>query len=182
MVLKKQGFSKEKEALTEILEFFRKRLEGEFLNLGFNKLIIGVVIRLPLDPFDQFLRIKALRKFQDRKDFIDLITGFKRASQILKGLEIEKLPSLDPTFFKEKEEKELYSKILELQPKLEDLLNKKEYTKYLETLLKFKELIDQFFDNVFVMVEDKKIRENRLKLLAEISSLFNSFGDFTYLI
>jgi len=181
-ILKNQGFFKEKEALTEILEFFRKRLEGEFLNLGFNKLIIGVVIRLPLDPFDQFLRIKALRKFQDRKDFIDLITGFKRASQILKGLEIEKLPKLDPTLFKEKEEKELYSKMLELQPKLEDLLNKKEYIQYLETLLEFKELIDQFFDNVFVMVEEKKIRENRLKLLAEISSLFNSFGDFTYLI
>ena len=181
-ILEKQGFLKEKEVLTEILEFFRKRLEGEFLNLGFNKLLVGVVIKLPLNPFDQFLRIKALKEFQDRKDFIDLITGFKRASQILKGLEIEKLPNLDPTFFKEKEEKELHSKILELQPKLEDLLNKKEYTQYLETLLEFKEPIDKFFDNVFVMVEDKKIRENRLKLLAEISSLFNSFGDFTFLI
>jgi glycyl-tRNA synthetase beta chain len=181
-VLEKQGFLKEKEALTEILEFFRKRLEGEFLNLGFNKLIIGVVIKLPLNPFDQFLRIKALKNFQDRKDFIDLITGFKRVSQILKGIEIEKLPSLDPTLFKEKEENELYSKMLELQPKLEDFLNKKEYIKYLETLLEFKELIDRFFDNVFVMVEDKKIRENRLKLLAEISIHFNSFGDFTYLM
>uniref|UniRef100_A0A7V4JPG1 Glycine--tRNA ligase beta subunit n=1 Tax=Thermodesulfobacterium geofontis TaxID=1295609 RepID=A0A7V4JPG1_9BACT len=181
-ILKKQGFFKERGALTEILEFFRKRLEGEFLNLGFNKLIIGVVLKLPLDPFDQFLRIKALKEFQDKKDFIDLITGFKRASQILKGLEIEKLPNLDSSLFKEKEEKKLYSKILELQPKLEKLLNKREYTQYLETLLEFKELIDQFFDNVFVMVEDKKIRENRLKLLAEISSFFNSFGDFTFLI
>ena len=126
--------------------------------------------------------IKALKNFQDRKDFIDLITGFKRVSQILKGIEIEKLPSLDPTLFKEKEENELYSKMLELQPKLEDFLNKKEYIKYLETLLEFKELIDRFFDNVFVMVEDKKIRENRLKLLAEISIHFNSFGDFTYLM
>lgn len=181
-VLEKQGFLKEKNILGEILEFFRRRLEGEFLNLGFNKLLIGVVIKLPLDPFDLFLRIKALREFQDRKDFIDLITGFKRVIQILKGLEINKLPDLDPVLFKEKEEKDLYLKISELTPKLRDLLNNKKYTQYLETLLQFKELIDKFFDNVFVMVDEREIRENRLKLLMEISSLFSFFGDLTYLI
>ncbi|PMP67564.1 MAG: glycine--tRNA ligase subunit beta [Thermodesulfobacterium geofontis] len=181
-ILEKQRFIREKDILDEILDFFRRRLEGEFLNLGFNKLLIGVVIKLPLDPFDLFLRIKALKEFQDKKDFVDLITGFKRVAQILKGLEINKLPELKPTLFEEKEEKELYSKLLELKPRLEDLLNRKEYPHYLERLLEFKELIDRFFDNVFVMVDKKELRENRLKLLAEVSSLFNSFGDLTYFI
>ncbi len=181
-ILEKQGYLKEKEVLPEILEFLRKRFEGELLNQGFNKLLIGVVIRLPFDPFDLFLRAKALKDFQDRKDFIDLITGFKRVSQILKGLEIDKLPALDPELFKEKEEKELHSKVLELTSPLKELLAKREYTQYLERLLEFKELIDRFFDNVFVMVEDKRLRENRLRLLAEVASLFNSFGDLTFLI
>jgi glycyl-tRNA synthetase beta chain len=181
-ILENQGYLKEKEVLPEILEFLRKRLEGEFLNQGFDKLLIGVVINLPLDPFDLYLRIKALKDFQNRRDFIDLITGFKRVTQILKGLEISKLPNLDPSLFKEKEEKELHLKVIELTPHLKELLEKKEYIQYLNKILEFKDVIDRFFENVFVMVEDERLRKNRLKLLAEVSSLFNAFGDLTFLI
>ena len=42
--------------------------------------------------------------------------------------------------------------------------------------------LDNFFDKVFVMVEEKKLRENRLKLLLETVSLFTSFGNFEILI
>ena len=181
-IIRQQGYLRERDILSEILKFFRKRLEGEFSNIVSNKLLVGVVINLPLDPFDLFLRIKALEEFQSREDFIDLITGFKRVAQILKGVEIDKLNNLNPALLEEKEEKELYSKIVELSPKLKDLLVNREYIQYLEMLLEFKELIDRFFDNVFVMVENKEIRENRLKLLAEISFLFNSFGDLAVLI
>lgn len=181
-ILEKQGYLKEKEVISEILDFFRKRLENEFSNMVSNKLLVGVVIKLPLDPFDQFLRIKALMEFQNRKEFLDLIIGFKRVNQILKGIDVSALPNLNPDYFEKKEEKELYSKILEASPKLEISLKNKKYIEYLETLLSFKELVDKFFDNVFVMVDNKVVRENRLKLLAEVSSLFNSFGDLTILI
>jgi len=89
---------------------------------------------------------------------------------------------LDLNLFKEAEEKALYFKISELTPKLKNLLNKKEYIQYLQTLLTLKEFIDAFFDKVFVMTDERKIRENRLRLLMETASLFNSFGDFTFLI
>jgi len=182
-ILKNQNFLKESNAFSEILEFLKKRLEGEFLNLGFNKALIGVVIDLPsFDPFDIYLRIKTLKEFQEKEEFINLIIGFKRAFQILKGLDFSTLPLLNPEIFNQEEEKNLYLCLLKTKPELEIYLSKKNYNKYLETLLKFKENIDGFFEKVFVMVEQKEIRENRLKLLSEVVSLFNSFGNFSSLV
>ncbi len=181
-ILKDQGFLKETNVFLDILEFLKKRLEGEFLNLGFHKTLIGVVIDLPFNPFDIYLRIKTLKEFQKKEEFINLIIGFKRASQILKGLDLSILPPLNPDIFKLEEEKNLYFQILEIKPKLETYLEKKDYSKYLETLLKLKENIDNFFEKVFVMVDQKEIRENRLKLLSEVVSLFNSFGNFSALL
>jgi glycyl-tRNA synthetase beta chain len=44
-----------------------------------------------------------------------------------------------------------------------------------------KKPIDDFFDKVMVMVEDKKLRDNRLALLNQISQLFLRIADFSKL-
>ena len=181
-LLIKQGFLKKKEVLPEVTSFIKKRMEGEFLSFGFEKNLIATIINLPLDPFDSYLRLKALKDFQKSQDFIDLITGFKRVAQILKNINLEELPEVNLSLFKEEEEKELYNRVLSLQPILKELLKEKKYTSYLENLLSLKESIDRFFDKVFVMVEDEKLRANRLKILSQTAELFNNFGDFTVLI
>ncbi len=181
-LLAKQNFLREKEILPEIINFIKKRLEGEFIAQGFNKNLVSVIIDLPLNPFDSYLRIKALKDFQERQDFIDLIIGFKRVAQILKNINLKKLPEINPSLFEQKEEKELFNKITNLRPYLKKLLERKDYTNYLEKLLSLKETIDAFFDKVFVMVEDEELRFNRLKLLVKTAELFNNFGDFTALI
>ncbi len=38
--------------------------------------------------------------------------------------------------------------------------------------------IDRFFDEVFVMVDDAKVRENRLRLLGEIADTVNGIAHF----
>jgi glycyl-tRNA synthetase beta chain len=44
-----------------------------------------------------------------------------------------------------------------------------------------KKPIDDFFDKVMVMVEDQKIRNNRVALLNQISQLFLRIADFSKL-
>ena len=39
--------------------------------------------------------------------------------------------------------------------------------------------MDTFFDKVMVMAEDQALRENRVRLLAEIGALFNQVADFS---
>ena len=49
----------------------------------------------------------------------------------------------------------------------------------LQYLVEFKETIDRYFDKVFVMVEDERVRANRLALLTKIKDMFLTYGDFS---
>ncbi len=53
------------------------------------------------------------------------------------------------------------------------------YLDALRLISTIRETVDGFFDNVLVMAEDVKVRQNRLALLGEIDSLFTSFADFS---
>ncbi|MFN3491483.1 MAG: DALR anticodon-binding domain-containing protein, partial [Anaerolineales bacterium] len=51
----------------------------------------------------------------------------------------------------------------------------------LEIVVKLIPSINNFFDKVMVMAEDKKVRENRLGLLQKIASLSNGIADLSKL-
>lgn len=180
--LKKQGFLKNSAVFSEVDLFLRKRLEGELLNLGFKKSVINVVTSLNLNPYDIFLRARALKNFQERADFAELITGFKRVAQMLKSADEEIPEIVDITLFELDEERNLYHKTLEIKPILADLIKSRQYTEYLEVLVSLKEYVDRFFEKVFVMVEDRRVRINRLSLLKMVSEVFYQYGDFTVFI
>ena len=55
----------------------------------------------------------------------------------------------------------------------------KEYGKALDVILRMKEPVDIFFDEVMVMTEDESLKQNRLNLLSAISGLFLQVGDFS---
>ena len=55
------------------------------------------------------------------------------------------------------------------------------YEKALAELAKLRVPVDAFFDHCMVMAEDKKVRANRLALLAEIAVLFSQVADFSRL-
>lgn len=182
-ILKKQNFLKNPNALYEIDLFLRKRLEVELINSGIKKNIINVVISLPLDPYDIYVRAETLKNFQERQDFTELIVGFKRVAQMLKHAnEKEISESVDQNLFELEEEKHLYLKVAEIKPNLIHFLENKEYSKYLELLVSLKEDIDRFFDKVFVMVDNTSVRANRLSLLKTVSEVFYRYGNFTSFI
>ncbi len=180
-LVKKQGYVKNPQALYEIREFVRKRLEGELLNLQFSKNFVNTVIDQPLNPYLQYLKLNALKEIYIRKEFQDLVILFKRVTQILKNVEVNSLPEVSTSLLQEKEEKELYETLKSFSLQLEELYEKREYLSYLEKLLLFKPLIDAFFDKVFVMVEEEKLRKNRLSLLNSLAKLIYKIGDLSYL-
>ncbi|MEK7829218.1 MAG: DALR anticodon-binding domain-containing protein, partial [Deltaproteobacteria bacterium] len=56
-----------------------------------------------------------------------------------------------------------------------------DYEKVFETLASLKSTIDTFFDKVMVMVEDEKIRRNRLALLNMVRGLYYQIADISKL-
>lgn len=181
-LLKSQNFLTEENALSEILTFLKRRLESEFLSFNLEKNLISTVINFPLNPYEIFLKLKAIKDFQEKREFQDLIMGFKRVYQILKSVEIKSLPELKVSLLTQPQEKALFQLLEKVKPELSFLSQKRDYHQYLEKLLSFKEPIDQFFEHVFVMVEDETLKLNRLKLLAEVLFCFDQLGDFSYLV
>jgi len=66
--------------------------------------------------------------------------------------------------------------------RVENLRDKKEYAKALSEISKLRPLIDAFFDKVMVMVEDEKLRSNRLALLQKLLGDFSTIADFSEIV
>jgi glycyl-tRNA synthetase beta chain len=80
------------------------------------------------------------------------------------------------------EEKSLAAYIDVNAPKVDALRRKKEYSDALALLSTAREHVDAFFDKVMVMVEDEKVRANRLALLQTLLKEFSTIADFSEIV
>ena len=80
------------------------------------------------------------------------------------------------------EEKSLAAYVEGNGPKVEALRRKKDYSDALTLLSTAREPVDAFFDKVMVMVEDPKVRANRLGLLQTLLKEFSTVADFSEIV
>ncbi|WP_457563178.1 glycine--tRNA ligase subunit beta [Caminibacter pacificus] len=114
-------------------------------------------------------KIKLLNEVVESEDFKELATTFKRVANIVKDFDLNTI-KVDESLFEKDEEKELYNEFLKVK-------NIKNLEEKLDFLISLKPLIDKFFDNVMVNVEDEKIRHNRKSLIASIYKEFLDIAD-----
>ena len=161
----------------EVLVFFRSRFFSLLVSQGFSPdLVEGVLSANFDDLYDALLRVEALNRMRKREEFLPLAIAFKRVMNILKE---RALVEVNPELFEESQEKKLFSSIQHIKEKFNNLINESKYDDALFLLASLKEDIDQFFDHVLVMADDKRIRENRLALLDGVASLFTRIADFS---
>jgi len=131
---------------------------------------------------DAYERVKALAELKKREDFEPLMIAFKRVVRIIEG----EPGKVDPERFEHETEKALYREFKEIEKTVRRLLQNKASATWLSEMLsemaKLKPVVDKFFDDVMVNVEDKKLRENRHALLAEIRAMFREFADFSKVV
>ncbi len=168
---------------SELLSFFKQRIKNHFHQMT-DEIDYDVINAIMASGFfdipDLIIRAKNLQIFKSHKDFRKLIIGFKRASNILSDSEEE--AELDVHLLTEFEEKKLYQKIIQITPEYLNCVKDKNYQKSFDILVSLKDDIDDFFDNVMVMVEDKKIRENRMALLRIINQTFLKTADLSKIV
>ncbi len=170
----------QKEVLLEVKQFIGKRFEGALASRGYSDEMIKAVMAAGFDDLvDTLKRLEALKKVYESEEFPALAVGFKRVMNMVKKLS-GRLPFSD-SLLKEEPEKGLYKAYLEVREEALPLVEKGEYEKALHSFIKLKRPIDEFFDQVFVMVEEEDIRQNRLALLQRIAELFLSVADLSYL-
>ena len=88
-------------------------------------------------------------------------------------------PEPKEELLKQKEEIVLYKSYLKYSKKAQSSLEKKNYIEAMKTFSEISLELENFFENVQVNVDNKEIRNNRLKLLSLIRDAFLNFADFS---
>jgi len=170
-----------KDAGSILKAFIYERLSNYLKDKNFTSNEVDAVISLkPFYLNDIISKLDAINKFSHLEQSKDLASANKRVSNILKKFtgSIEKI---DESLLEEVEEIQLFKTITKLRPIIIEALNKKNFIGALNSLVELKDPIDQFFENVMVNSDDKKIKINRHNLLNQLHISLNSVADISKL-
>lgn len=161
-----------------LVDFITTRFRFAMIEEGHNQEFVDSVIPIVgQDIYDGFVRLKALATQKSIEDFARLMIGFKRVFNITKQL--SDTSPVDTSLLVEQQEKDLFQLYTSSHDPFVDAMRSRQYETGLSILVSFKETIDRFFDKVFVMAEDERIKNNRLTLLTKIKEMFLTYGDFS---
>ncbi len=172
------------ENLAEILyDFFVDRLKVQLKEKGIRHDVINAVIANGDDDFVRVVkRAKALQNFLGSEDGANLLTGYKRASNILvieEKKDNQRYPGgVELLLLQEIAEKALFEKMCDLDIPLEKALQNEIYDQAGTLLATLRPYVDHFFDSILVNAENREVRSNRLNLLAQIKRRLDSIANF----
>jgi glycyl-tRNA synthetase beta chain len=167
--------------------FFRERLEFYLRDVrGYSHSVARAVLAAAADDVvDAVERAEALKQVLHLDEFQAIGAACKRIRNILKQAEEKKIrvaAQPEPLPDSAEEEKELIAYLEQAGPKIADYRHRKSYLDALRLLSTAREPVDRFFDKVMVMVEDERVRANRLALLQKLLSEFSTIADFSEIV
>lgn len=161
----------------EVLDFFRTRLHHLLTGEGYSFEVVEAVLSTAFtDVVEAVEKVKALEEVRRSPDFPALALAFKRVINISRGTP----PApVDPGLFEHPAEHELLKATVQMETAVNQALPARHYPEVCRALAALKAPVDRFFDDVLVMTEDVKRRQNRLALLVRISETFLKMADFS---
>jgi glycyl-tRNA synthetase beta chain len=169
----------------DLLAFFADRLKVQLREQGARHDLVDAVFALE-DQDDLVLivrRVEALGKFLDTEDGRNLLAGYKRATNIIRIEEKkdarEYVGKPDPQFYRQAEEWDLARAIDAATEEARAAVAHEDFAAAMLAMAKLRPHVDAFFDKVTVNVDDKPLRENRLRLLNEIRAATRAVADFS---
>ncbi len=173
-----------RKAAAEMEAFIFDRLSGYLKDLGYTTLQVEAV--LSLRPAQLSLvpkQLEAVRAFQELPEAESLAAANKRVSNLLRQAEAkgESVARAVLAELPEPAEQALHRAIQSTAAAANPLFERGDYAGYLKAFAVLKEPVDTFFDKVMVMVEDERLRQARLALLADLRAAMNRFADISKL-
>jgi len=173
------------ETIVSLLSFFADRLKVHLRERGARHDLVDAVFALPGQ--DDLLlivhRVEALGKFLDTDDGKNLLVGYRRAANILRDEEKKDKRSYsgepDPKLLQAPEEKALAQAIEAAEKGVAATVQREDFASAMLLMARLRAPVDAFFEKVTVNVEDKALRENRLKLLDRIRAATRTVADFS---
>ena len=167
----------------DVYRFLEQRLQTLLVDAGNRPDMVQSALRGAgvKDPLLMVKKLEAIKQFQDDERFETLITVFKRAWNISVSASKTggKADDPDPALLDAEAESRLFKVYRYTQTKFKDLIENQDFHNALAALLELAGPINVFFDEVMVMVDDEKLKQNRLNLLGKITDLFLEIADFS---
>ncbi|MCJ8499980.1 glycine--tRNA ligase subunit beta [Desulfatitalea alkaliphila] len=168
-------------AAEAVYGFLQQRIAHLLAEQGhYDKDLVAAVVTVSVDHIPNvWQRAAALQALKGAPDFEPLAVAFKRAVNILRKAESLPDRSPAPTLFTESAEQALYDACGQVKGQVEAHLAAGRPDDALRIIATLREPVDRFFDEVMVMDEDPRLRDNRLALLQAIADLFGRIADFS---
>lgn len=170
------------EGQAEVVEFVKARLRQLLMTKNVRHDIIDAVVSAEqADLSKLFASANILKSRFEDQNFKPSMEALTRVINLAKkGQELlgDTEEGIDPSLFENKAEKELYQAVNDLSEAFATRTIAENY----EALVNLRPLIDAYFNETMVMVEDEKVKQNRLKQLMQIAKMALSIASLDLLI
>ncbi len=157
----------------QVLDFLAGRLSVALKEMGYRYDVVDAVLaQQSMDPAGSARAVKELQAWVQRKDWREILPAFARCVRITRDQ--DKIFKVDARNFAEKPEEALFKALEKAEAagrargSVDD---------FLQAFLPMIPVVNEFFDKVLVMADDRALRENRLGLLQRISALSSGVAD-----
>ncbi len=171
----------------DIEGFMLDRLRGYLRDRDFEPSHIEAVLHTVGGRLHEVLpRLQGVKAFAALAVAKDLAAANKRVQNIIRK-NLEELGNamanakVDTKLMTDDAERSLHQAIQDITPFAQGYFDRGDYGQNLKALVTLKPFIDDFFDQVMVMAEDKAIRMNRAALLQQLGGLMNQVADISKL-
>ena len=169
------------EVRQDLQDFFARRFQSilneEQIRYDVIEAVLADQIRYPQLTL---AKAKVLMEHLEQEGFKKQVEGFTRVANLVHANPVSN--SFDPQLIEKPEERSLYDAYQQAKTSFEQADQERKPDKMYQALMTMVPAIHDFFDHVMVMVEDVKIRQNRLALLQRINHLTAQFADFRKIV
>ncbi len=171
--------------VADLLAFFEDRLKVHLREKGVRHDLIAAVFARggDSDIVRILARVEALGEFLAGADGANLLTAYRRASNIVEIEEKKDKTRHDgmvkPELLKLAEETALVHKLSDARQAMETLIRMENFAGAMMALANLRAPVDAFFDKVTVNAPEAELRANRLRLLSEIRRTLGGVADFS---
>lgn len=164
----------------DLREFFTLRLKNMLQEQHVRYDVIDAILSADASHVKEVVdRAHALMHAVADESFKSIVESFNRVNNLgQKAASTE----VDESAFETEAERTLWNAFTQVKQDAAALLEEKAFDKALSRMAELKPAIDTFFDHVMVMVEDEKVKRNRLAMLASIAAFVYQVADFSKIV
>ena len=173
---------KTKDVIMPVMDFFKQRLKNMLLDQGIRYDVVDAVLADERndDIADLAARAQALNAFVVSEEAPALIQAATRVANLCKKIEQE--TAINTNIFQNPAEGELHKAVTAVNNEVLLATVQFNYAEVLQIACKLVAPINKFFEDVMVMDNDEKIKNNRLALLSAVKDVTHAVGDLNLIV